>query len=61
MENPPKCPRCSSDEVLPIAYGMPSEEMFEEAERGEIVLGGCGRFIGLSPDYTCQNCGHEWR
>jgi hypothetical protein len=30
VETTPKCPRCSSDEVLPVAYGMPSPEMVEE-------------------------------
>lgn len=40
-EGPPACPQCGSDEnVLPIVYGYPSEELFEAAERGEVALGG---------------------
>jgi len=59
MENPPKCPRCSSDEVLPIAYGLPSPEMVEESMAGRVALGGCV-VVPDAPDYTCQSCGNEW-
>lgn len=34
------CPVCGA-RMIPIAYGFPSGEMFEQAERGEVVLGGC--------------------
>ena len=34
------CPKCESDEAVPIVYGYPSNEMCEAAERGEISLGG---------------------
>ena len=54
------CPRCNSDKVLPILYGLPSDEMVEASVRGKIALGGCAVFPG-NPDYTCNNCGHEWR
>jgi hypothetical protein len=38
----PACPVCNkSDKVIPIAYGLPSLEMFEESELGKIFLGGC--------------------
>ena len=37
-----QCPVCGkSDKVIPIAYGLPNLEMFEEAELGKIFLGGC--------------------
>lgn len=55
-----RCPRCSSEVVVPIAYGLPSPEMVESSRRGELALGGCVRFGG-APDYTCRNCGHEWQ
>jgi hypothetical protein len=29
----PKCLKCESKEVIPIAYGYPSEEMLEEMGR----------------------------
>ena len=60
MEDARRCPRCHSDEVLPIAYGMPSPEMVEESAVGRVALGGC--LVGPeSPDWRCMLCGHEWR
>lgn len=39
--NPPPCPTChKADNVVPLCYGYPSEEMAAAAERGEIALGG---------------------
>ncbi len=41
---------------MPIVYGYPSVEMFEQADRGEIRLGGC--VVGdESLDFTCPACG----
>lgn len=55
------CPRCRSLDTLHIAYGFPSPKLFEAADRGEVVLGGCivGR-PGGDPDRRCTECGHEW-
>lgn len=36
----PACPRCGSAS-LEIAYGLPSPDLFEASDRGEVVLGGC--------------------
>jgi hypothetical protein len=33
-----RCPRCSSDEVLRVVYGLPSEEMIEESIAGRVLL-----------------------
>jgi hypothetical protein len=60
MENPPKCPRCSSDEVLPIVYGLPGPELTEESLAGRVALGGC-MVWPEAPDFRCVVCGHEWR
>jgi hypothetical protein len=60
MENPPKCPRCQSDEVLPIRYGRPTTEMVEEALAGRAVLGG-SMFWPEAPDWECGVCGRRWR
>lgn len=35
------CPEGHSDKVIPIEYGMPSEELFEKADSGLVYLGGC--------------------
>ncbi len=38
---PPPCPTCGSDDVAPIVYGFPGEEMWEASRAGRIKLGGC--------------------
>ena len=53
------CPRCSGSAVK-IAYGLPSLEGFEAAERGDIELGGCVIFED-KPDWHCRACGNEWQ
>ena len=60
MEDAKRCPRCHSDEVLPIAYGMPSPELVEESTAGRVKLGGCVIWPE-SPEWHCVACGHEWR
>lgn len=37
---PCKCPKCGG-KVVPIVYGMPAPELYEKAQRKEVVLGGC--------------------
>ena len=53
-----KCPECGGL-IVPIVYGLPSVELWESAERAEVVLGGCTIFPG-QPTHTCQ-CGHSTR
>ncbi len=60
MEDAERCPRCQSDEVLRIAYGMPSEEMVRESIAGRVAFGGC-LVWPEAPDRTCRACGYEWR
>jgi hypothetical protein len=51
-----RCPACGSGDAVRIAYGYPSLELGQAAERGEVVLGGC--LVGPeSPDYECRRCG----
>lgn len=47
-------------EVLPIAYGMPSREMFEESLTSQMALGGC-MIWPESRDWRCVACGMDWR
>jgi hypothetical protein len=56
---PQACPKCSSDQVVAIVYGMPTPEAFKAAERGAIALGGCV-VSGHDPQWRCRRCGHEW-
>ena len=54
------CPSCKDKEGVNILYGMPSPELFEKAERGEIALGGCV-IEESQPDRRCLKCNHEWQ
>ena len=55
------CPKCKSNNVISIMYGYPAPEAMEEAEKGNLKLGGCEVFIGGGqPDRFCKDCGHEW-
>ena len=58
MEVPPACPRCHSDEVIPIAYGMPAPELLAEPRR--VALGDCVAWPE-APEWRCVTCGFEWR
>jgi hypothetical protein len=53
------CPECGSENVIPIVYGKPGEELIEKAERGEVKLGGCV-VTDDSPYRYCAECGNEW-
>lgn len=56
--DPPACPTCGSKGIL-IVYGMPSPELFEAAERNNVVLGGCV-ITGDDPTHECD-AGHQWK
>lgn len=49
-----KCPKCGEN-LVEIIYGMPSSELFEAEERGEVVIGGC-EVTGNDPAYRCKKC-----
>lgn len=53
-----KCPYCGG-KLLPIAYGMPGEELQEKAEKGEVILGGCC-LTGTDPQKQCSECGFQF-
>ena len=54
-----KCPSCDSNNVVPIVYGMPGSELMEQAERGEVILGGCV-VTDNDPGLYCKDCGSEF-
>jgi hypothetical protein len=60
-EKPEVCPKCRSERVAEIRYGLPdfSEELERELEAGEVVLGGCV-VTGGDPSWHCVECGHRW-
>jgi hypothetical protein len=53
------CPQCQSKKVIPIIYGMPTEETFNEAESGKVILGGCCISEG-SPEWHCTDCEYQF-
>ena len=64
MENKTKkiiCPACKSENIATIMYGMPafSPELIKEIKIGSKLGGCCVR--DESPDYTCNDCGKEWK
>ena len=57
---PKKCPKCNStDEIIPIKYGLPSPDMQYEWAAGKIELGGCLVEPG-NPHWRCKKCNHRW-
>lgn len=48
-----KCPDChQKDQVIPIIYGEPRPEIMEQAELGQLKLGGC-LVSNHSPKWYC--------
>ena len=53
------CPKCGSDKIAEVIYGMPAfdEELEAKINAGEIVLHGCGITNGWPPHpYECREC-----
>jgi hypothetical protein len=62
MASDERCPRCGSDRVVPIAYGLPSAASAAAAEaimHGDVILGGCVIRDG-DPDVGCLACRFRW-
>ena len=60
MESSPRCPRCNSDEVIPIVYGVPAADIIEESRAGRVALGPKVAWPE-APEWRCVVCGLEWR
>ncbi|HBV88281.1 MAG TPA: hypothetical protein DEF42_16915 [Desulfosporosinus sp.] len=54
-----KCLKCGSKNSVNIVYGMPSYELYQEAEAGKVKLG-CCLLEPSNPEYACKDCEHEW-
>ncbi|MGY1771962.1 hypothetical protein [Blastococcus sp. SYSU D00813] len=54
------CPGCGREESIPIVWGMPSGDLFELAEQGQVALGGCLLDPGGNPEWSCRACGLDW-
>lgn len=57
-DQPPHCPRCGSDRVVPVVYQPPSEEMLTAEKLGLIALGGPSE-TSDGPPWKCheETCG----
>ena len=42
--------------MIPIVYGLPTPELWDDAEAGKVVIGGCV-MDGASPSKVCSECG----
>jgi hypothetical protein len=51
---PRACPKCGSDRVRVIVYGLAADLGMED-----VVLGGCCICPGLA-EWSCGACGHAW-
>ncbi|WP_347057379.1 hypothetical protein ABC795_11790 [Blastococcus sp. HT6-30] len=53
------CPGCGREDSIPLVYGTPGADLFEQAESGRVALGGC-----LMPEETaafvCRSCDLAW-
>lgn len=49
----PICPKNHSDSIIPIIYGFPSEELFEQEDSGLVWLGGC-EVWDEAPTWHCK-------
>ena len=54
---PKKCPKCDSNRIARIQYGLPidSEKLWKDINEGRIVLGGCV-IHGDDPSWQCMEC-----
>jgi hypothetical protein len=57
VNKPDKCPKCGSDIIADILYGLPafSDSLEEEIKDNKIVLGGCC-ISNESPTWKCIDC-----
>ena len=58
-KKPSECPKCNSKKIAEILYGIVDyEDVKDELEAEQIVLGGCVQEIG-GPVWQCTNCNEE--
>ena len=57
IDFPRSCQQCGA-ELVPVVTGLPSPELSDAAERGEIALGGC-LWGDDSPAMVCPRCSPE--
>ena len=58
-ENELVCPKCKSNQIVPILYGEPSDEGMRKSKEGKIYLDGC-IIEKNSPHNYCKKCKHKF-
>ncbi|MGY1986914.1 hypothetical protein ACI792_11870 [Blastococcus sp. SYSU DS0669] len=53
------CPGCGREDSVPLVYGLPGGDLFEQAERGQVALGGC-LVPGEMEAFLCRSCDMAW-
>lgn len=53
IESVKKCPKGHTDNLIPIAYGLPGTKLMKEAEEGKVKLGGC-IITHCDPKWYCK-------
>lgn len=54
-----RCPKCQKLSAARIIYGLPTPDIYEVWDRGQIILGGCCIWENM-PDWMCRECGYAW-
>ena len=52
------CPRCGSDQVVHVVFGLPAPGAAERAPEW-VEFAGCVVWPN-PPDRRCEHCGHAW-
>lgn len=60
MRRTQRCPRCGSEQIIRITFGLPGSELAARVFRDEVYPGGYG-VDDESPEWRCRGCGHEFR
>ena len=61
------CPRCGTQNIIPIMYGSPSAKAWKQREAGIVATGGSPSFalqrqgdLGPLANCYCKDCKHRW-
>ena len=53
------CPKCKSNMIINIVYGLPGQSLLQRAAKGKVSLGGCV-IDHDSQDYKCKSCNFKF-
>jgi hypothetical protein len=65
-----RCTSCQEGRLVPIIYGLPTNETVEQYREGKVEIGGCivrevfdeerGEFVSADPQLSCPQCGGKF-